>query len=67
LDKLKEIVANQGSVLPFDQQDLKVDPLQLKNHPLVSFRMQPYGYVKPNIIGLLKALIDQFVSENVLV
>jgi hypothetical protein len=69
LDKLKEIVANHGSVLfqPFDQQGLKVDPLQLKVHPLASFRMQPCRYVKPSILGPLKALIDQFVSENVLI
>jgi hypothetical protein len=69
LDKLKEIIANHGSVLfqPFDQQGLNVDPLQLKVHPLASFRMQPCRYVKPSILGPLTALIDQFVLENVLV
>ena len=35
--------------------------------PLAQFRMQPCRFIRSDILGPLKALIDQFVSESVLI
>lgn len=38
-----------------------------KNVPQVSFRMQPCSFITSDILGQMKTLIDQFVSEGVLI
>ena len=35
--------------------------------PLAQFRTQPCQFIRSDILGPLKALIDEFVSEEVLV
>ena len=45
---------------PDQEADLEVDPL-------AHFRMQPCRFIRSDILVPLKALIDQFVSEGVLV
>ena len=69
LNKLKQIVRYHGSVLfqPFDYEGLRVQPLKLKVNPLATFRMQPCRFVREGIMRPLKEMIDQFVSEGVLV
>ena len=69
LDRLKEIVKLHGNVLfqPFDQEGLRVEPLRLKVNPAAQFRMQPCRFVREGILRPLKELLDQFVSEGVLV
>ena len=66
---LKSIVRRHGQILfqPFDQEGLRVESLHLGVDPLAQFRMQPCRFIKSDILGPLKALIDQFVSEGVLV
>ena len=60
---------NHGKVLfqPFDQEELKVEPLTLKVNPAAQFRMQPCRFVREGILRPLKELLDQFVSQGVLV
>jgi hypothetical protein len=68
-DRLRGIVKDHGSILfqPFDKEGLRVDPLKLHVQPKETFRMQPCRFVKDSILSPLKALIDQFVEENVLI
>ena len=68
-DALKSIVRKHGQKLfqPFDQEDLRVESLHLEVDPLAQFRMQPCRFIRSDILSPLKALIDQFVSEGVLV
>ena len=46
---------------------LRVEPLKLKVNPAAQFRMQPCRFVREGILHPLKELLDQFVSEGVLV
>ena len=68
-DALKSIVCRHGKILfqPFDQEGLRVESLHLEVEPLAQFRMQPCRFIRSDILVPLKALIDQFVSEGVLV
>jgi hypothetical protein len=52
---------------PFDQEGLRVDPLVLSVDPNAHFNMQPCRFVRKDILISLRELIDQFVSEGVLV
>ena len=52
---------------PFDQEGLRVDPLVLSVDPNAHFNMQPCRFVRKDILISLRGLIDQFVSEGVLV
>jgi len=69
LDHLKAIVREHGKTLfqPFDREGLRVEPLKLKVKPSVSFRMQPCRLVREGTLRQLKELLDQFVSEGVLI
>ena len=51
----------------FDQEGLRVESLHLEVDPLAQFRMQSCRFIRSNILGPLKALIDQFVREGVLI
>ena len=64
-DALKLIVRRHGQILfqPFDQEGLREESLHLEVDPLA----QPYRFIRGDILGPLKALIDQFGSEGVLV
>ena len=68
-DALKSIVRRHGLILfqPFDQEGLRVESVHLEVDTLAQFRMQPCRFLRSNISHPLKALIDQFVSEGVLV
>ena len=69
LNRLKHRVRYHGSVLfqPFDYEGLRVQPLKLRVNPLATFWMQPCRFVREGIMRPLKEMIDQFVSEGVLV
>jgi hypothetical protein len=69
LDHLKAIVREHGRTLfqPFDQEGSRVEPLKLKVKPSASFRMQPCRFVREGTLRQLKELLDQFVSEGVLI
>ena len=58
-----------GSVLfqPLDKEGLRVSPLKLKVYPSASFRMQPGRFIREGIVKPLKTMLDQFVSEGVLI
>jgi hypothetical protein len=62
-------VERHGQVLfqPFDQEGLRVDSLHLEVDPNATFRMQPCRFIRSDILGPLKVMIDQFVSEGVLI
>jgi len=63
-------VQRHGEVLhfqPFDNEDLRVDPLVLSVDPNSHFHLQPCLFVRKYILVLLRKLIDQFVSAGVLV
>ena len=66
LERLKSIVKSHGSVLfqPFDRESLRV---KLKVDPLASFLMQPCQFSRDGILKPLKTMLDQFVSEGVLI
>ena len=66
---LRAIVEKHGQVLfqPFDQEELRVDSQHPENDPNATFRMQPCWFIRSNILGSLKVMIDQFVSEGVLI
>jgi hypothetical protein len=66
---LRAIVERHGQVLfqPFDQEGLRVDSLHLEVDPNATFRMQPCRFIRSDILGPLKVMIDQFVSEGVLI
>ena len=68
-DALKSIVRRHGQILfqPFDQEGLRVESLHLEVDPLAQFRMQPCRFIRSDILVPLKALIDQFVRDGVLV
>ena len=68
-EALKSIVRRHGQILfqPFDQEGLRVESLHLEVDPMAQFRMQPCRFIRSDILVPLKALIDQFVSEGVLV
>ena len=68
-DALKSIFRRHGLILfqPFDQEGLRVESLNLEVDTLAQFRMQPCRFLRSNILRPLKVLIDQFVSEGVLV
>jgi len=68
-DALKSIVRRHGQILlqPFNQEVLRVESLHLEVDPLTQFMMQPCRFIRSDILGPLKAQIDQFVSEGVLV
>ena len=68
-DALKSILRRHGQIFfqPFDQEGLRVESLHLEVDPLARFRMQPCRFIRSDILGPLKALIDQFVSEGVLI
>jgi hypothetical protein len=68
-EALKSIVRRHGQILfqPFDQEGLRVESLHLEVDPMAQFRMQPCRFIRSDILAPLKALIDQFVSEGVLV
>ena len=68
-DALKSIVRKHGPILfqPFDQECLRVENLHLEEDALAQFRMQPCRFIRSDILGPLKALIDQFVSKGMLV
>ena len=69
LDHLKAIVREHGRTLfqPFDKEGLRVEPLKLKVKSSASFRMQPCRFVREGTLRQLKELLDQFVSEGVLI
>ena len=69
LNTLRNIVQRHEEVLfqPFDQEGLRVDPLVLSVDPNAHFNMQPCRFVRKDILISLRELIDQFVSEGVLV
>ena len=52
---------------PFDQEGLRVDSLHLEIDSHATFRMTPYWFIRSDILGPLKVMIDQFVSERVLI
>ena len=68
-EALKSIVRRHGQILfqPFDQEGLRVKSLHLEVDPLAQLRIQPCHFIMSNILVPLKALIDQFVSEGILV
>ena len=49
-----------GQVLfqPFDQEGLRVDSLHLEVDPNATFRMHPCRFIKSDILGPLKVMID---------
>ena len=51
----------------FDKEGLRVSPLKLKVHPSVSCRMQLCRFIRDGILKPLKTMLDQFVSEGVLI
>ena len=64
---LREIVEKICQVLfqPFDQEGLRVDSLcHMEIDPNATFRMQPCRFIRSDIFGPLKVMIDQFVSEG---
>ena len=69
MDHLKAIVQEHGRTLfqPFDQEGLKVKPLNLKVKPSATFRIQPCRFIREGTLRPLKELLDLFVSEGVLV
>ena len=69
LNTLRYIVQRHGEVLfqPFDQEGSRVDPLVLSVNPNAQFNMQSCRFVRKDIDISLRELIDQFVSEGVLV
>ena len=69
LERLKDIVKSHGSILfhSFDKEGLRVSPLKLKAHSSVTFRMQPYRFIRGGVLKPLKTMLDQFVSEGVLI
>ena len=44
-----------------------MESLHLELDSLAQFRMQPSRFIRSDILGTLKTLIDQFVSEGVLI
>jgi len=46
---------------------MRIESLHLEVDPLTQFRMQPCRFIRSDILGPLETLIDQFVSEGVLV
>ena len=68
-NSLRAIVERHGQFpfQPFDQEDLRVDSLHLEIDPKATFRMQPFRFIRSNILGPHKVMIDQFVSEGVLI
>jgi len=65
----RSIVERHAQVLfqPFDREGLRVDSLHLAINPNATFRMQPCWFIRSYILVPLKAMIDQFVSEGVLI
>ena len=63
------IVKSHGSFLfqSFDKEGLWVSPLKLKVHPSASFRMQHCRFIRDGNLKPLKTMLDQFVSEGVLI
>ena len=45
---------------PFDQEGLRVEPLNLKVDSAAQFRMHPCRFVREGILRPLKELLDQF-------
>ena len=66
---LRTIVERHGQVLfqPFDQKGFRVDSLHLEIDPIATFRLHPCRFIRRDIMGPLKVLMDQFVSERVLI
>ena len=52
---------------PFDKEGLRVSPLKLKVHTSASFRVQPCRFIRDRILTPLKTMLDQFVSDGVLI
>ena len=70
LNTLRNIVQRHGREVlfqSFDQEGLRVDPLVLSVDPNVHFNMQLCRFVRKDILISLRELIDQFVSEGVVV
>ena len=44
-----------------------MSPLKLKVHPSASFRIQPRRFVRDGVLKPLKTMLDQFLSEGVLI
>ena len=63
---LRAIVERHGQVLfqPFDQEGLRVDSLHLEVDPNATFRMQPCRFIRSDILGPLKVMIDEFVAKG---
>ena len=57
-----------GSTLfqPFDKEVLRVSPLKWV-HPSATFRMQPRRFIRDGVLKPLKTMLDQYVSEGVLI
>ena len=49
------------------QEGLRVDSLHLEIDPNATFRMKPCRFIRSDILGSLKVMIDEFVSEGVLI
>ena len=47
---------------PFNQGGLRVESLRLEVDFYAQFRMQPCRFIRSDILGPLKALIDQFIG-----
>ena len=43
---------------------MRVESLHLEMDPLAQFRIQPCRLIRSDILGPIKALIDQFVREG---
>ena len=58
-----------GQVLfqSFDKEGLRVDSLHLEVDSNAKFRMHPCWFIRGDILGPLKVMIDQLVSEGVLI
>ena len=58
-----------GQVLfrPFDQEGLKMVSLHLEVDPNATFMMKPCRFIRSDILGPFKVMIDQFVSDGVLI
>ena len=68
LDHLKAIVREHGRTVfqPFGQEGLRVKSLNLKVKPSATFKMQFCRFVHEGTLRL-KELLNQFVSDGVLV
>jgi len=52
---------------PFNQEGLRVNSLHLSIDPGANFRMQPRRFIRNDTSVPLKTMIDQYVSDGVLV